>query len=217
MSKEEIVEHPSFGLVSFIKTTGNPGQLFGSVLSNHGSYIKLRINKAQVTRNHGYETYADRERLIEVELSAAQFAELITTMNVSVGTPCTISRIDGKTVERPPEKKQESDKLHDDFKDYVKKSTEALKTAFEKIQDMADGKTALNKKNVKESMMYVETAIREFKMNSPYLIELFAESLEKMSQATKTELDAFFTLAVMKTGMEALGMRKELKADFGEE
>jgi len=53
------------------------------------------------------------------DLSAAQFAELLTTMNVGSGVPCT-RYIEGKRIQDPPDMKLEVEKVQDSFKQDMK-------------------------------------------------------------------------------------------------
>ena len=106
MSDEEPKEkHPAYGMVGFYRVSGNPGRLFGSSLKNHESYIALRIGTGERIHSNGWDRYYGslRGEHVEVMLSSAQFAELLTSMNVGNGVPCTIAYLGGKKVERAPE------------------------------------------------------------------------------------------------------------------
>ena len=82
-------KHPSFGMVGFSRISCGNQRLFGSSIE-HDTMIALRVHTAYRTESFGYEhVYAD-EDIVEVMLSPAQFSELLTTMNIGDGVPCTI-------------------------------------------------------------------------------------------------------------------------------
>ncbi len=86
--------HESFGLIGFSRTQGNPGRLFGSPLTDHGSFMTLRISRAKrVTDDLGHEHYFGGMRgdLIEVKLSASQYAERKLAYEEAGGGQCLAS------------------------------------------------------------------------------------------------------------------------------
>lgn len=89
-------KHKSWGMVGLARTYGAERELFGSDVTNHNT-IKLTIKHAQKHRELGRDWTMGDDILCEVELSALQFAELLTNMNVGDGVPCTIryTREDG--------------------------------------------------------------------------------------------------------------------------
>ena len=90
--------HPSFVTVQFSRLSGSK-RFFGSSVTSH-SWIRLQIRPATLYHYLGEDSiYATNRSLVEVDLSPAQFAELLTTMNVGSGVPGTLIRFDGKKVE----------------------------------------------------------------------------------------------------------------------
>jgi hypothetical protein len=98
-------KHPSYGMIAFNRSMGGrPTRLFGSPLEEHYGTVRVvigtgtRIHESNMDRYHG----SLRGEHIEVEMSAAQFAEVLTSMNQGSGIPCTIRYINGKPIEDPP-------------------------------------------------------------------------------------------------------------------
>ena len=98
----------SWGMVGFYRIHGSGRELFGSDVSNHDS-IRLSIKHAVKHRDLGRDWNMGDDLICEVELSALQFAELLTNMNVGDGVPCTIrfTREDGHVEYRPERSKLE--------------------------------------------------------------------------------------------------------------
>ena len=105
---EKVFSHESYGMVQFSRITGRSGRLFGSSLPDQGSFIRLRVVRADRRHHLGRDWYHGESKvLFEADLSNVQFAELITTMNHGQGAPCTLRFCDGKPMEKPPEEKLE--------------------------------------------------------------------------------------------------------------
>lgn len=190
--EEKTFSHPSFGLVSFARVSGNPGNLFGSKLPRHDQFVVLRVAKAQLIMSpDGQQRFYGpiRGDVVEVKLSAAQFSELLTTMNVGLGVPCTIDSIGGVSVEDPPQIDTEAVSTRKSFGLLSKKLSEKLKDF------MVNSKEILNKKNLNKSdrdslIRSIDGFYREIVANLPYQFELFEEAADKVVTAAKLEIDS---------------------------
>lgn len=94
--KGEREKHKSWGMVGFYHNFGSGRELFGSDVTNHNT-IRLTVKHAVKHRELGRDWTMGDDIICEVELSALQFAELLTNMNMGDGVPCTIkyTREDG--------------------------------------------------------------------------------------------------------------------------
>jgi hypothetical protein len=203
--------HESYGMVMFSRCGGSPGRLFGSSLSDHPTTIHLRIAKG-VRRHSLNEDRFSGEGIpfVEVILSAAQFAELLTTMNVGDGVPCTISRLGTMRVPSPPQEElTEPEQIKADFGETTDAILDRMK-AFRALLEKAADK--MGKKD-RESILF-EFGILEShtKGNIPFVADRFHEATDRMVAHAKAEVDAFMTHAVMAAGMKALSERAEVPA-----
>ncbi len=208
MSKyENGEEHESYGLVSFSRRQGVPGRLFGSSLPEHHHYITLSVKKgSRVPSGSGLDHFYGaivRGDIVEVDMSAAQFAELITSLNMGLGVPCTIRAIEGRRLEKPPEVKLESEKVTETFHTALS----GLQAAFRDLQSHVE--TALAEKTISKKdkgsilskMSYFATTLQS---NLPYIVEIFEESMDKIKTSTKSELESWITYKVMQKGFQNL-------------
>ena len=102
MDEERVIEHESFGQLSFHRIHAGAGKpLYGSALK-HSEIIRMTLCKSQQVRSLHETCHYPREILFEVDLSPQQFAEVITTMNMGGGIPVTIYRMMGKTLPECP-------------------------------------------------------------------------------------------------------------------
>lgn len=204
MDKEKRQKHPAYGLAVFSRTTGGTRKLFGSQVRCN-STIRLRIAEGEVIHSLGRDSYYGGHRpFVEVEFSPAQFAELLTTMNVGDGIPCTIRYREGKAVEGIPETdKTESEKVSDSFKENLSELAENLSEAHDIVEQLLNKKT-LNKADKESIMRILSKAHQDVSSNLPFMMEQFNKSAQKVITQVKAEVDAFTTHAVQVAGLEAI-------------
>lgn len=89
--------HPAFGNITVHRSTVSGGPQGGAVLFDseiaHREVMTLRISPASRKRdlNHDW-IHATSKPLIEVEMSMAQWASFVSSINSGGGVPCTIRR-----------------------------------------------------------------------------------------------------------------------------
>lgn len=97
-------KHESWGVVGLYHQYHNGRELFGSDVTNH-STICLKIKTAQCSRELGRDWIMGDETLIEISLSANQFADMLTNTNMGDGVPCTIEYVRGMgSIQYKPQK-----------------------------------------------------------------------------------------------------------------
>src|SRR4051812_19636627 len=88
--------HPAYGMIgaSRVNWAGNGTNLFGSDF-RHRNTVRIQIHGADVRRDLSHDwIHADSRRsLVEVELSEAQWAGFVSTLNVGDGVACTIRHV----------------------------------------------------------------------------------------------------------------------------
>lgn len=196
-------EHPSYGMLDISRTNGSSAvRLFGSPLADHYSTIRIRVSKAR------WHHHLDRDWFhgmskdhIEIELSAAQFADAITSLNHGAGTPCTIRYIDGKRVEDPPDYATEAEHVRQGFgetlKSYIAKAREQRK----RIEELT-GK--LGEKARREIRIALDVMEDQLASNVPFVVRQFEQATSKITSAAKAEVDAFVTGVFRAAGIEAI-------------
>jgi hypothetical protein len=202
---EKIFSHESYGMVQFSRIMGHSGRLFGSSLPDQGSFIRLRIVKADRRHHLGRDWYHGESKvLLELDLSNVQFAELLTTMNHGSGVPCTLRFAEGRHMETPPEERLEAQQVRDDFKEKLGQVARNMTESMKKIDEILAKKntTQADKKMVHNLLGLV---VQDVQSNIPFWLKSFHEATGKIVASAKTEIDAFATNVVMSAGFKALG------------
>jgi len=199
--KETRKEHPAFGLVQFTRIQGG-SRLFGSELNSH-SFIQLEIKEATENYHLHRKTYSEGRLVARCDMTAAQFAELLTTMNVGSGVPCTIRF--GKDGHVPDFTDGET--VHDLILKDIEADTKGLSDLAAKLE--AEAKAILEESGLSQAKRNRLTCImakirQQIDDNMPFVLDQYQRAVAKTTSAGKAELDAAVTHAAMALGVESL-------------
>jgi ElaB/YqjD/DUF883 family membrane-anchored ribosome-binding protein len=218
MKKEEITEgyfrgfkysDPSFGLIRFSRVSGNR-TLFQSSC-DLGSFIELTIDRAYLNRHT--DTMSDyvhsEEGIIRLSLSNAQFAELITNMNVGSGVPCTINYDGEKRLECPTIDKK-IDIYHKHYNDRIDRITDGLQEQYLEIESLLSTKGSPTKKKLSEVRSKLSLLLGNFKSNNKFYKKCFKEDADKIVSDSKIEVESFISMHMHNKGVEAIEAMKKV-------
>lgn len=202
---EEVERHPSYGMIGIYRTTGGgKRRLFGSSIADHQHTIHIRLVQAERRHGLGRDWYYGSKQLVDIELSAMQFAEFVTTPNTGNGVPCTIRYLPGKDLPSPPDNvKIEVDKVQDSFKKDIKNIEKKLENLATKVNDTLDKKN-LGVKDRDSIRTDIAMLIQKITSDLPFMVGQFAEATEKITNTAKAEIEAFTTNAVLRAGLAAI-------------
>lgn len=196
-------KHPSYGLISFNRTSGD-AQLFGSDTPIHGTYVTLRIKAAYTEpREDGGVWIRAGQQYVQVSLSAAQFAQLLLAMDQGEGIPCTIERLMGAPVPPPPLRPTRPERIREEFKARI----EALSTTVRGLATdvdtvLADG-NATNKvrARVRDCLRPVTNAILD---GIPHMATAYTEATVAAETALHAEAAALRTVLLERLGLAGI-------------
>ena len=199
---DTVESHESFGLISISRVRGK-ARLFGSAISSHDTFFELAIRQSVVRHSLGRDWFQSAgPEIVRVNLSAAQFAELITTLNVGSGVPCTLDLVMGKKVESPPERYTEADKVEQEFESRAKGVMDSLLVSQAVVTDLL-AKKSLSSADKKAILSVLEDAARDIGSNMPFLLRQFREAAEKVKTTAKQEVESYFALSLHRLGLES--------------
>ena len=210
MKDDEVFAHPSYGMVSFHRVTSSgKNTLFGSALAGHYHTIVLRVHAAEmrIDRSLHMERPRATKQIVEVELSAAQFAELLTTMNVGDGVPCTLRRVHGEAMPNPPAVPVESVNVRTDFEAKMSALRPNLEHRAKSILDALPN--SLNKGTRRQIEIGLGNLVEAVAGDATFALDQFQEAASRVTAAAKAEVDAVVTHVVQATGIKALAEMRE--------
>lgn len=216
--EETTIVHPSFAMARFSRVhSGAPNRFFASDVDCR-SWIELSINKACEYYRNG-EKYPSthfngRGEYIRVAFTPSQFAELLTTLNVGDGSPCTIKRLDNQCVEDIPDNFSPNslDYQKQLYKDSMEEFNLQVKNSANEVNELLKKKTLskADKEKIKDVFNYISTQVNS---NIPYFFDTFKETTDKIVNHAKSEIDATLQHCIVDAGVKALGVNfnKEAK------
>jgi hypothetical protein len=197
--------HPAFGMISASRVSHGGGPGAGAVLFQsdikHGNTIRITVNRATRSRdlNHDWVHPSNRD-LIEVEMSEAQWASFVSSMNTS-GVPCTVRRTE--TDWRIPELPYQP-RLAESMGEVKNAAVQAFggireaMAAYEKaIEDKAGAKI------IKEKLRNLHSAIENSGANMHFAAKSLVEHTENVVQRARADIEAMVAQEVERRGLEA--------------
>lgn len=197
--------HPAFGQISISRVNHSGLQkLYGSAIGWHPHTMMLRIKTSERSHHLDHDTYFGRNTLIEVELSASQFADMLTHMNYGDGVPCTIRYLNNERVpEIDDEDPIEVDRIKSQFKNKVIEMSAKLREDTKSLEDILS-KKSINKADKNAIRNMLESVSRFFWDHSTFTIDMFSEAAEKITTQSKKEVEAFYRTVVEDMGIKAI-------------
>lgn len=201
-------QHPSYGSLSFSRVSGGDPNLFGTSVK-HRDKIQLTLRKCEYDRGLHNNWYHPQEELFEVEMSYTQFVELITSMNMYEGVPCTIKHLMGEVM--PPVPYYSPIDVHKkEFEEHVDKaytqSQELIKTLSAKFAE----KKSFNKKDQEEVLNMLHQLSMNIGCNQKYQIDCFNEQMEHTVAESKGEIEAFMQYKMYQFAQLAVSEHPEI-------
>lgn len=200
---ERRIKHPSFGQIRISRWTGNAKEhLFQTNVETFAG-ISIELHEAELIQRDSHDhVYGGGKILFRVDMSPAQFADLLTNMNTE-GASCTIrysASYPGFQVPRPPAMETAMSRVESEFNQAMldlevidEEVGMQLRKALEKLP-------AKHRATITEAVNILSNRV---KSQIPYIREKFEEATAKHVTQAKMEIDAY-----VKTMVEALGVEK---------
>ena len=213
-SETEYTEtHPSYGCIGISQTSGR-GVLFGSEVT-HQHFISLTISEARRVVDEPREFVISDRQLVQIAMTQAQFAEMITSPNRGSGVPCTIERFTGDDGQpwvhprhggrpHPPEPEHYTKKYKNAMGERAGKVSAELKTAKEKADRLLSGEDKPTKANLGAIASALHMAQMNLDLNLPYVMEEREEGIEKRMATAVSEFESYIAFSLQAKGLEHL-------------
>jgi hypothetical protein len=205
--------HPSYGCIGLNQSSGR-GVLFGSEVV-HQHFISLTISEARRVVDEPREFVMPERELIQVEMTQAQFAEMITSPNRGGGTPCTIARFTGDDGEpwvhprhggrpSPPDPEPYTQRYKSAMGERADKVVEFIAKAKSMIDELMDGKTKPTKATLGALQSALHMAKMNIESNLPYVMEEMEEGIEKRMATAINEFESYVAFSLQTKGLQHL-------------
>jgi len=193
--------HPAFGMISAHRISSTPGQVLFDSDITHQHTVRISVQRAtrgrDLHRDWIHETGRD---LIEVELSEAQWASFVSSMNTS-GVPCTLRKTesdwnlpglvyDPRLALSMAETKDAADRM-------FRQAQAALEAYEQAVADKAPAKERAAK------LRELRTALNNAEPNVTYAAKSLSEHAENVVQKARADIEAMVGAEAHRLGLEA--------------
>jgi hypothetical protein len=191
--------HPAFGMIgaSRISISAPGTSLFDSDILHHHT-VRIRIMAASRKRQLNHDYIHGGEQYIEVELSEAQWASFVSSMNVGDGVPCTIRRMN---YERIPEFPYDPRLAHS-----IQETKDAASRAFQDIKDAMAAYENLDPKagakEKREALSNLHHIIENAAPNVNFAGKSLIEMTENVVQKARADVEAFVVSKARQLGLD---------------
>jgi hypothetical protein len=208
--------HPSFGILSISRGHYGKGlsnidkiTLFGSSIL-HTSFILMEVHRASLLRTiHHDSVFPEGMPIVSFYMSPSQFADAITSLN-TVGTPCTISFVDGHPVEPPPYESKRV-QFDEEFEEKMEEIVSDTNEYYTKIKEILD-KPNIGKHDREEILHQLRLLNQQIASNVPFIKTSFTEQMDQTVVEIKNEFNAFVEGRLKSLGLENL--KDKLSLDY---
>jgi hypothetical protein len=186
-------EHPAWGMIGASRvSTGPQGAVLFDSDIRHNHTVVVRISTAARRRDLNRDWRHAKQQFVEVEMSEAQWASFVSSMNVGDGVPCTIRRRedDWEVPGVPYEPRLRESMI--EVQMAAIKAAEAVAEAFKAYQEH---KTAANLR----TLGYV---IQNMPSNMSYAATSLNEHAENVVQRARADIEAMVVTKAAQLGLD---------------
>lgn len=201
-------KHPSFGMLSFNRTHGGHSNLFGSSIQ-HNDTIHMVLREGVVTRGLNDDWYVGEDEILEVEMSQSQFAELITSMNVGTGTPCTIKYLRGKGRINEADFINKRQQITNEFKECMNERMSDAKEFYDEVKGLFTTKKSIGKGDREMILRRLANVTQGMESSSKFIFDQFQNQIDKTITEAKGEIEAFAQNKINAIAQQVLVEQKE--------
>jgi hypothetical protein len=200
---EKVYTHPAFGQCMVGRVSAGPAgySLYGSDF-RHNHFVSLKISRSELHRDLNRDWPHERERLIEVWFSEAQWASLLSSIGVGEGVKCTIYHTEDEFMPRIPHRDVPG--LHaEELVQKTKDMAARVRAAMKAVETtLAKGVSGVKRDAVMEELRMLE---QELRSNIPFMVKSFEEHVENVVEQGKVEVNAYAESVIRTAGLTALG------------
>lgn len=194
------------GLIQINRTYGGRNVLFGSNIP-HDTCMRLTISQAYISRSFNENHYYPTNKIIEIELSPSQYAEMITNLNHGVGVPCTITKFMEERVPNDLKLNDELNLVKSEYSESVDKIMEEIRNTIYEIPD----DKSMSPKKIRDLKIDLVNMLYRLTQEAPFMKERFDETLDKIFVEAKASIDDTINLTLANIGLNTVKMQKLLE------
>lgn len=198
--------HPAFASISAHRVSGG-AVLYGSDFQ-HQHYVTIKVGPARLKRSLASDWhFAELQNYVEVNLSEAQWAHFVSSMNTGSGTQCTLTDLMGDQIPglvAPTDRRQQ----------FAAEADERMQRALRSIEEAKEAvkATGLSQKKQEDLLKKMDRARADIGSNLRFVADQFSEHMETTVEHAKAEVEGYMAGATRQLGLQALAAAGGLEA-----
>ncbi|HEX7088665.1 MAG TPA: hypothetical protein VF192_00920 [Longimicrobiales bacterium] len=186
--------HPAWGLIGAYRVqNGLPGAVLFDSDIRHGNTVRIRLSQAVRQRDlhRDWHGTTGRAGIVEVEMSEAQWASFVSSMNVGDGVPCTLRRREGEEMPGVPYEPRLQESM-----------AEVRSVAEEATEEVAKAFAAYREKKTAANLRTLQYAIENMPSNVTFAAKSLNEHAENVVQKARADIEAMVVAKAHQLGLE---------------
>ena len=208
MDNKVFEQHESYGMMSFNRFDGGNGAFFGSSIKPDGG-IEMTLKTGEVRHNLNHDWYRGKETIARVRMTGAQFADLITNLNMGEGVPVTLEYVHGKHMSEPPFINKRI-QFEENFKQEMKEVSNQMLELTKRTEEILSRAKAPTKKEKEEILLNIAMLNQKVSSDMPFVHKSFNEQMDKTVKEAKNEIETYVNSTIHSLGMEKMSELKQL-------
>lgn len=191
--------HPAFGTATVMRPSGLGSVLFQSDIK-HQHTVTLTIAHADRKRDLNRDWVHSGKQIIEIEMSQAQWAELVASGGIGGGVPVTIRQdASGLVPGLPYQPRTEASRQ--EVANAVQKMLGDLVEKVENLKSASDSKAGV--KAMREAIRQVDLAVAGAANRAVFATQSMEEAIETMVANATADINATIADAAARKGLDA--------------
>lgn len=172
-------------------------------------WCSMLLKEGTVARDLNEDWYFGGPGIVEVEMSQSQFAELITSMNMGSGVPCTIKFIKGKGRIPEPDFINKREQITNEFKERMDDKKASVNKIYEEIKTLFDTKKSIGKGDRAAILRKIHSITNGLSSEANFMFCQFQEQMDKTITQAKGEIEAFAQNRINTIAQQAIAEQKD--------
>lgn len=196
--------HPAYGKITITSPQGGKRKLFASNIL-HSSTISMVIETAELERKLGTEWVFGKKRVLEVEMTHAQFGHMIASIGNGSGTPCTFRyKESGEMISIPmiDETVTAEDALRNQFRNTISKTIEGIDARISEVTSIME-KGRATKSELTSILSTLKSTKQQIERNLPFYVDQFNEHVDEKTHDAVAQIEATIKQNLTQLGMES--------------
>lgn len=197
--------HPAFGLIGASRVSSAGGLHNGTVLFDsdivHNHTVMVRIKAATRKRDLNHDWIHGGREYIEIEMSEAQWASLVSSMNCGDGVPCTVRHVDHVSTPDLPYAPRLAQSIQE-TSTAAHKAFDTIRSAMTAYERALAMRPKVGAVELREHLAKLHSSIENAVSNVDYAGKTLVEHTENVVTKARADIEAFVTIKARQLGVD---------------